>query len=271
MAVIPGQGLPDGKPTEDTNYASDVKALQLVTEDTPKNAARGSLAPWQEGRDNFLTNIIGGIGSAIIGGITGIVDGISSIFQPVTRAGEEIRDGQLDLINRQDTLDKLMNRGGAYPSYSEWADARTWYRVPFDSQIGPARQTVVGGGRVKLLEAGHWDVYAQIITANAAGLLVRSIDWEVRAYVPTSSGGRRLHAKQNGRLNGNPSQQGTIVTDFGFDVAGAEIEVWVYVHNYYGRNIAWGPANCRLTCKQVSSDRIGGDGSEDSGIPEVNS
>lgn len=267
VGVIPGNSnpVPEGG---NSPSVGGVGWMQDVTEQGVKDRAYNQVFPSMQGAKNSLFgNFIGGIFSGFLSIFRG-GSGPSWLPSGVREVAEEIRDGQLDLNERQDTLDMLMNRASAYPSYSHAVGAGTWYRVPFDKQIGPARGAEIYPGGIRLQRGGHWDVYAQLYTASTAGLLTRSIDWEVRVYTGAGSA-RKIYAKQVGRMNGNPSQQATIVTDFGFDAPGAEIEVWVNVRNWNGPNIAWGPAYCRLTTKQVSSERIGADGSEDSGIPTV--
>ena len=82
MAIDPSQSTPSDVAT--------VSSLQSTTEASAKAAMRAPIdSSWGSARGNFVTNIISGIGQALLGGIGGI-------FQPISDGMKPIRDAQLD-------------------------------------------------------------------------------------------------------------------------------------------------------------------------------
>ena len=70
MAIDPSQSTPSDVAT--------VSSLQSTTEASAKAAMRAPIdSSWGSARGNFVTNIISGIGQALLGGIGGI-------FQPIS-------------------------------------------------------------------------------------------------------------------------------------------------------------------------------------------
>ena len=92
MSVYPD----DSRPVPEGAYTpSTVKDLQSVTEASARAEIRSqALVPWREGRENFFTNIIGGIGKAFQDGLKGLTGGLGGIFGSIVGAGKVVRDGQ---------------------------------------------------------------------------------------------------------------------------------------------------------------------------------
>ncbi|WP_034985955.1 hypothetical protein [Corynebacterium jeikeium] len=181
MSVYPD----DSKPVPKGAYTpSSVKALQSVTEDSARAEIRSqALLPWREGRTNFFTNIIGGIGKAFQEGLRGIAGSLSSIFNPVKEAGVEVRDYQTTLNDRVELLDGVRGYASAYQTLNVYTDSGyvfsgyKWRFLPFGGQLGPSRGARVDpDGGLVLEETGLWTVYATVTKDDTSGLGALSND-----------------------------------------------------------------------------------------------
>lgn len=192
MSVYPD----DSKPVPKGAYTpSSVKALQAVTEDSARAEIRSqALLPWREGRTNFFTNIIGGIGKAFQEGLRGIAGSLSSIFNPVKEAGVEVRDYQTTLNDRVELLDGVRGYASAYQTLNVYTDSGyvfssyKWRFLPFGGQLGPSRGAKVDpDGGIILEETGLWTVYATV-TKDQAGTLDALLMDQVDVHLFVSRG-----------------------------------------------------------------------------------
>lgn len=264
MSVFPddSQPVPDGALT-----ASGVKALQDVTEESARQQIRSqALVPWEDGRDNFFTNIIGGIGQAIKDGLDGFVSDVNNLFKPVAEGADAIRDGQLDLVGKQNQLDKLLHYGSVYATKNTGSNrAGTWHRMPFTQQISSEMRgcEVLPDGGIKLLEEGLWDIRGHVVAAKAAGLLDREVTVDLRVVDPDGE----TYSTMVGRISSKSADSIPIISSVQVPDVGYEVQVWIYSHNYT-TGWGYGAAFSRLTVQQISSDDLStGDGS--SGNDEV--
>ena len=86
---------------------------------------------WGSARSNFVTNIISGIGQALMGGIGGI-------FQPISDGMKPIRDAQLDLQNRTDLLEGVQGYAHAYMTRNvnaQWSFGSNWRTIDRKSVV----------------------------------------------------------------------------------------------------------------------------------------
>lgn len=264
MSVYPDDSrpVPEGALTP-----SGVKALQSVTEASARQQIRSqALVPWQEGRNNFFDNIIGGIGQALKDGLGGLASNVSSLFRPVAEGAEAIRDGQLDLVGKQDQLDKLLNYGSVYATRNTGSNrANTWHRMPFTQQISSEMKgcEVLPGGGIRLLEEGLWDIRGHVVAASASGLLDREVTVDLRIVDPQGS----TYSSMVGRISSKSANSIPIISSVQVPEAGYEVQVWIYSLNYRA-GWGYGAPFSRLTVQQISSDDlITGDGS--SGVDDV--
>ena len=151
MAIDPSQSTPSD--------AATVSSLQSTTEASAKAAMRAPIdSSWGSARGNFVTNIISGIGQALMGGIGGI-------FQPISDGMKPIRDAQLDLQNRTELLEGVQGYAHAYMTKNvnaQWSLNSNWRTMPFDGQVGPSvGATVRSDGRVEMGSKGLWLIYAK--------------------------------------------------------------------------------------------------------------
>ena len=160
MSVYPDDSrpVPEGALTP-----SGVKALQDVTEASARQQIRSqALVPWQEGRNNFFDNIIGGIGKAFQDGLKGLTGGLGGIFGSIVGAGKEVRDGQDELTHRADLLSPLLDYCSASTPPGGGSALVGTGRMPFTYQIGPSRGASLDGGRIRLEGEGLWDLRAMV-------------------------------------------------------------------------------------------------------------
>ena len=262
MSVYPddSQPVPEGAYTPST-----VKALQSVTESSARAEIRSqALVPWQEGRNNFFDNIIGGIGRAFRDGLAGIVGGLGDLFSPVRKAAQEVRDGQLALDGRVDLVDPLLNYGSVYvPQRSGAQQANSWHRIPFTAKISTTMRgcSVLPAGGIRLDRPGLWDIRAHLVTASATGLLPRDVTIHLRVVRPDGS----TFSTLVGRTGSKSQESITVISSVQVPDPGYEVQVWIYSRNWES---AWGsgPAYSRLTVQQINSDREAS-GDQDSVAP----
>lgn len=217
--------------------ASDMKALQRMDEASVREQIRGqAMVPWWGSRDNFFTNIIGGIGQALVDGLRGVVSTVSSLFNPVRKAATQIRDGQLDLKGRTDLLDQLLNYGSVYVgSRAGRLRSAQWHRVNFDSQISTEMRgcEVVPDGGIRLLNKGMWDLRAHIVASNCVGLLLREFTVDLRVVRPDGS----TFSSMIGRIDSNAQVSVPVISSVQIPEPGYEVQVWVFSYNY---TAGWG-------------------------------
>lgn len=172
MGVIPGGSDPT---PEGGQSAGDMAALQLVTEDSVRSQMMGSaLLPWRSAHNTFFADIIGGIGQALLQGITGVANTIGGWVSDFFTAGRkamygttEITDGQLNLADRADLVDTLLNYGSAFcPAPQDGAAIGTGtMRLPFTEMIGYSRNvSIAEGGGLVLGKKGTWDLSLSVNT-----------------------------------------------------------------------------------------------------------
>ncbi|WOH94981.1 hypothetical protein [Corynebacterium urealyticum] len=204
MSVYPD----DSRPVPKGAYTpSSVKALQSVTESSARAEIRSqALVPWREGRANFFTNIIGGIGKAFILGLKGITGGISDLFKPISEAAIEVSDGQIDLEGRLELLDGVRGYAAAYQSLNILSDRREGffshglpgYRfLPFNKQLGPTRGAHIDTdeGGIVFDEPGLWTVYVHCYLWGGSSIFdaPKESPSDVRVTVLSKGGNRFSH------------------------------------------------------------------------------
>lgn len=173
MAVIPGGShpVPDGA----KKSGADLALIQNLTESDVRNQIKSqALLPWQSAHGSFFTNIIGGIGQALIQGITGVANTIGGWVSDFFTAGRkamygttEITDGQLNLADRADLVDTLLNYGSAFcPAPRDGAAiGKGTMRLPFTEMIGYSRNvSIAEGGGLVLEKKGTWDLSLSVNT-----------------------------------------------------------------------------------------------------------
>lgn len=162
MAIDPERSVPRDVAT--------VQSLQSTTEESAKAAMR---APVEQAMGNARGSLFGNLLGFIVGGIGNALRGIftpGGLFAPVGEAAQEIRDGQLDLLDRVDLLEGIQGYCAAYQDVNinvEWS-SDNWRDIPFKKQLGPAKNITVNtsNGTMRLHHAGLFVVYAKI-HANA--------------------------------------------------------------------------------------------------------
>lgn len=148
----------------------EVKTLQTHTRATiERQAMAGIRSAWGGAKDNFLLNIVNGMGQALLAGVSGLANTFGSFFESLFSAGRKAAygtkdplDGQLSLSDRADLLAPLLNYGSAFCPVSG-ANGRAvtgWGPVPFTEMIGYRKNVkLASGGGVVLQEKGTWNYY----------------------------------------------------------------------------------------------------------------
>lgn len=168
MAVIPGGShpVPDGA----KQTGADLALIQNLTDADVRNQIKGqALLPWQSAHGSFFTNIIGGIGSALMAGIAGASNTVGSWVSQFFGAGQEVKavkDGQEDLAFRAELLEGVRGYCAAYQSLninSEWNVLSSNDRyLPYESPLGPSKGAHVEPGKnIVMDEEGLWLVFVQ--------------------------------------------------------------------------------------------------------------
>lgn len=255
MSVYPD----DSKPTpKGALVPSGVKALQSVTEESARNQIRSqALVPWQEARGNFFTNIIGGIGDALREGLTGIITGVSDFFNPIKKAGADVRDGQVDLNERLDLLSPLLDYCSlsAPPGKGDAMNGKG--RFPFSYQIGPARGATPVDDAIRLEGEGLWDIRC-MVTFNEM-MFDGYYQANVRVLHPD---GKTIYSEQSAHGMTLVGGTMTIVTSVVVPEPGYFVDCWIYSAGPRG----WkkGPRWSRLTVQHISRKITAGTGAEES-------
>ena len=259
MSVYPD----DSRPVPEGAYTpSTVKALQSVTESSARAEIRSqALVPWQEGRNNFFDNIIGGIGKAFHDGLNGLTGGLTGIFGSIVGAGKTVRDGQDELTHRADLLSPLLDYCSMSTPPGSGDALKGAGLVPFTYQIGPRRGATPVGGRIRLEDQGLWDLRAMVTTSwIVAGS-------EARAYLRVlKPDGKTIFSEQGHFTSTLSSQTLTLVSSVVVPEPGYLVDVWVTAASARG----WwtGPQWTRLSAQHISRSVEGGTGGEDSSEPE---
>lgn len=171
MAVIPGGShpVPDGA----KQSGADLALIQNLTDADVRNQIKGqALLPWQSAHGSFFTNIIGGIGNALMAGINGISNSIGSWSSSFFSAGEQVKqtnDGMLSLATRTDFLEGVRGFCMAYQTLNintAWSLAENVRQMPFNGAYGPAKGAHIEGNGITLDEAGAWRIDS-IVRANS--------------------------------------------------------------------------------------------------------
>ena len=255
MSVYPddSQPVPKGALTP-----SGVKALQSVTEASARAEIRSqALVPWQEGRDNFFTNIIGGIGKAFRDGLNGLTGGLGGIFGSIVGAGKTVRDGQDELTHRADLLSPLLDYCSASTPPGGGNALVGTGRMPFTYQIGPSRGATLDGGRIRLEDQGLWDLRAMV---TASWIAVAG--GNLRAYLRVLRPDGTIFSEQGFYASTTSSQTMTLVSSVVVPEPGYYVDVWAVAAPTRG----WwtGPQWTRLSVQHISRSVEAGTGGEDS-------
>lgn len=196
-----------------------------------------------------------GIANALFGGV--ISDG------PARRALERIRDGQQDLLDRQDLLSPLLDYGSCFINTSSKPSGRGW--MPFNAQIGPMRgcELYTGPSRgIKLLSPGLWDIRCHLTCDWQSKLsLNNTFRYELRVLTPSGA----VFSTQTFNMDSNEPVTGTVVSSVVVPAAGYRVGVYVTVMSG-SRSILCGPAWSRLAVQHITKDVHGAwaNGSESS-------
>lgn len=255
MSVYPDDSKPVPKGAMSPNA---VKALQNVTAESARNEIRSqALVPWAEARGNFFTNIIGGIGKAFEAGLRGIVDGLSSIFDPVRKAGEVARDGQVEFNDRLDLLSPLLDYCSVSAPPGKGDSMNGKGRFPFNYQIGPARGATPVDSMIRLDDKGLWDIRC-MATVNEM-MFDGYYQATVRVLHPD---GKTVYSEQSAHGLTLAGFTINIVTSVVVPEKGYLVELYVYSSALRG----WksGPRWSRLTVQHISRQVEFGTGSEES-------
>lgn len=259
MSVYPDDSTPVPK---GAYTPSSVKALQSVTESSARSEIRSqALVPWQEGRENFFDNIIGGIGRAFQDGLAGIASGLSDLFAPIFGAGKVVRDGQDELTNRADLLSPLLDYCSVSTPPGSGDALKGTGRIPFSYQIGPRRGATPEGGMIRLDDKGLWDLRAMVTASWVA------VGGETRVYLRViRPDGQTVFSEQAYYTSTLSSHSATVVSSVVVPEPGYYVDVWVSAS--LGRGWWTGPQWTRLTAQHISRSVDGGTGGEDSSEPE---
>lgn len=255
MSVYPDDSTPVPK---GAYTPSSVKALQSVTESSARAEIRSqALVPWQEGRENFFDNIIGGIGRAFQDGLAGIASGLSDLFAPIFGAGTVVRDGQDKLTERTDLLSPLLDYCSMSTPPGSGDALKGSGRVPFSYQIGPRRGATPVDGMVRLEDQGLWDLRAMVTSSWV------TVGSEIRAYLRVlEPDGETIFSEQGYHSNTLRSQTLTLVSSVVVPEPGYYVDVWVTAS--LGRGWWTGPQWTRLSAQHMSRSVEGGTGGEES-------
>ena len=259
MSVYPD----DSRPVPEGAYTpSTVKDLQSVTEASARAEIRSqALVPWQEGRNNFFDNIIGGIGRAFQDGLKGLTGGLGGIFGSIVGAGKTVRDGQDELTDRADLLSPLLDYCSMSTPPGSGDALKGTGRVPFSYQIGPRRGATPVDGMIRLDDQGLWDLRAMVTASWVA------VGGETRVYLRVlEPDGETIFSEQGYYTSTLSSHSATVVSSVVVPEPGYYVDVWVTASA--GRGWWTGPQWTRLTAQHISRSVEGGTGGEDSSEPE---
>lgn len=159
---------PDHNVPEGATTIATLSDLQALDEDKIRRELKSPATQALDiMRESLVTNIIGGIGKAIHDGINGAANSVGEFFEGIFSAGKvvkAVKDGQLSLINRTDTLEGLNGFGAAYQTQninSEWnifGDNSRY--LPYDGQMTALKATHIEPGKNLVMdEKGVWLIY----------------------------------------------------------------------------------------------------------------
>ena len=183
MAVLPGSS---GEVPESGNDPSlgGIKWMEGVTEQGVKDRAYSQVFPSMQGAKNSLFgNFIGGI----FGGFLSIFQGGSGpswLPGGVREAAETIRDGQKDLEDRTDLLDKILDHGACYMPTGQGFSGTG--RLPFRDQRGPSRGVEFTNNGIKLLGEGAWQIMVET-KPDYVSITSSRITYRINCYRPDGS------------------------------------------------------------------------------------
>lgn len=200
-----------------------------------------------------------GIGNALAQGFQNVVNGIGDalrgifsaggIFSKIGRAGQEFRDGQEDLKNRQDLLSPLLDYGSAYLPTSQTGKGK----LRLNQQLGPARGVrILRDGGMQLLDKGLWDIRLHL-TISWVVILSDGVAITLRVYSPSGN----LYSQQTSQQKTSATHSHTIVMSVVVPAPNYKVEVWV--DDLAGtREIPQGPRWSRLVAQHISREVDGG-------------
>ncbi|WP_415395225.1 hypothetical protein ACMTN4_07595 [Rhodococcus globerulus] len=235
-----------------TYSKSTVRGLQDVDPYDFSNAGNVGIRNLAEGvRSNFLLNILNGFLNLgqLLSDISLAIRGLGS-FGPGPL--KDIRDGQLDIIDRSDLLSPLLDYGTAYMNtangFSNVGQAN------FSNQIGPMQGCHITNGRIILEEEGLWDIRAALWFGSVGFGLGGGVGWNVRVLKPDGS----IYSEKMEYFDTDKEQ--SALSTSSVVVPGANYQVQVYVTVIAAtRSIIGGPARNRLTVQHISRDTTTGD------------
>ncbi len=125
--TTPGGSAPDGAYVVGSKYGSD------VTEDSVRAITRGAIGGFESAQDSW--------------------HGLTSDLADLA---DEIRDGQLDLMDRIDLLEGVYGYCNLFMSQNWLVAQQQLLTLPFDTQLGPSVGAVPLNGGIKLQHKGLW-------------------------------------------------------------------------------------------------------------------
>lgn len=150
-----------------------------------------------------FTGVVSGIGSALMEGFNGFITG--GPFAPAAEAAKVVHDGQLALTDRVDLLFGISGYVFSYMSKNinaQWSLNNT-RMMPFDKQLGPAKEAGMKDGKVVLNGTGAWLVMCRVHARGTGFTGSGSIGMTVRIRRP------------NGEVYHEAVQDATTVTGAG--------------------------------------------------------
>ena len=248
-----------GKPESTSSVYDDVfsKGSRFGQDLTPKSV-RSLLMPKTNNpfRDAFskfsewTSGLLADIASAFLGKYSGSNQHLA-----------QIRDGQLDLMNRTDLLSPLLD----YCSVSTppgSGDARKGAgRMPFTYQIGPRKNVTLVDGQLRLDAKGLWDIRAMVTPSW------KFTNTSVEAYIRVLRPDGSVFSQQGAYLSESSAETITLITSVVVPEPGYTVEV--YVESPSDRGWWTGPQWTRLTVQRISDKTTGGSGSEQSTDPDT--
>lgn len=264
MAVIPGGShpVPDGA----KQSGADLALIQNLTDADVRNQIKGqALLPWESAHGSFFTDIIGGIGNALMAGINGIANTIGSWAGIFHQSGKQVRDGQRDLNDRADLLSPLLDYCSVSSDPGSGQHFVSNNRFPFTYQIGPTRRvTNMGDGRLRLDDKGLWDLRAMITSSYMSILGDTKMQVFLRVLNP-DGGLHSVYSEQGYYMKTPENVTMTLVSSVVVPEPGYFVDV--YIIGPSNRGYWVGPKWNRLTVQHISRSVTNGTGGEGSAEP----
>lgn len=162
----------------------------------------------------------------------------------------DIRDGQLDLNNRQDLLSPLLDYGSAYMNTA--SGFQNVGQASFTNKIGPMQGCHITSGRIVLEEAGLWDIRASLwFGATSLG---GGVGWNVRVLKPDGS----VYSEKMEYFEDKSEISALSISSVVVPESGYQVQVYVTVIAAT-RGIIGGAARNRLTVQHISRNTTTGD------------